>query len=80
MDKSVKKFTGAYEPRSFFDRRVRIQGGSRVLSLGKFIPEDWSWVRVMKLEETPKSVILHFERLELNPVDAPTESDNKKGE
>jgi len=80
MNKKIKRFTGAYEPRSFFDRRVRVQGGSRVLSLGKIIPDDWGWVRVWKLDETPKSITVHFERLELKPVYAPVEGDNKEGE
>lgn len=80
MSKTVKKFTGPYKRRDFFDRRVRMQGGSRVLSLGKFIPAEWAWVRVTKLMETPKSVELRFEQLELKPADAPTESDNQEGE
>jgi len=80
MDKKKKQFTGKSKKREFFDRRVRTQGGSRVLSMGKIIPEGWSYVRLRKLSETPESVVVRLERLELSLVNAPIEGDNTEGE
>jgi len=80
MSKKEKKFTGKSKKRTFFDRRVRIQGGSRVLSLGKIIPSGWEWVRLTKLNETAKSIVFRVELMELALVNAPVESDNTEGE
>lgn len=63
MSKRVKQFERASQRRSFYDRRVRKTGFSRVISLSKVIPEDWGYVRIKILTATPDAVEVLFEKL-----------------
>lgn len=35
--------------------RIRKEGGSRVLAVGKFLPEDWKVVRIRDIGHSPTS-------------------------
>jgi len=50
-------------------KMIRISGGSRIIAIGKFLPEDWRMVKVSYSVEQPlnttgsETVDLHFERV-----------------
>lgn len=58
-----RQFRGASKPRSFFDRKVQDTGYTRVLSLGKIIPKDWTYVRVTPLKKDKTTILLRIDKL-----------------
>lgn len=48
------------------DQKVNTNGRSRLLSVGKFVPREWEWVRVTRTRRTPGAIWLRVERLEVN--------------
>ena len=79
MAKIVKQFERTSQRRSFYDRRVRRTGYSRVISLSKVIPEDWTYVRITPLGVTPDSVQLLIEKLMGADDTAQSKTNNKRG-
>lgn len=47
------------------DQHINVHGRSRQLTVGKFIPEDWGWVRVTRTQSKVGEVTLHIRRLEM---------------
>ena len=58
-----KQFTGTSKSRTFFDRKVRHEGYTCSLSLGKIIPKDWSYVRLTKIGDDGHIITLRIEKL-----------------
>ena len=50
-------------PPPFFDRKVQPHGYTRLLSLGKVIPQDWRYVRIYVVKQTPNEVHLIIRKL-----------------
>jgi len=46
--------------RTFFDRKVRHEGFSRTLSLGKIIPKNWLYVRIRKISEAHHKITVEL--------------------
>jgi xanthine dehydrogenase molybdopterin-binding subunit B len=47
----------------FYDRKVQAHGYTRLLSLGKVIPEDWRYVRIFVVKQTPTEVHIIIKKL-----------------
>ena len=75
-----KQFKGTSAPKTFYDRRVRKVGYSRVVSLSKIIPEDWAWVRMRVLNKAPDTLEVLFTKLLGRDEDAQDEGTSKEGE
>lgn len=45
------------------DQHINVSGRSRQLSVGKFLPRDWGWVRVTRTRSDDNNVWIHVERL-----------------
>jgi len=58
-----KQFYGTSKAKKFYDRKVRIQGHSRVISIGHIIPQKWLYVRLEVLERRPDVVIVKITKL-----------------
>ena len=73
-----RQFKGTSKKREFYDRKVMLEGRTRALSLGRFIPRTWGIVRIEALKKTQKSVTLKITLLmERNNV-APTKKNSKR--
>lgn len=57
------KFRGTIQRREHYDRKVRKVGHTISISVGKFIPSDWGYVRITPLNRTPTSIEVLFEKL-----------------
>lgn len=79
MKKTKRQFRGTSLPKAFFDRKVRIVGYSRVLSISKILPEDWAYVRMRVLNKTPGSVEVLFTKLMGRDDDTYTEETSEEG-
>ena len=75
-----RQFKGTSVPKTFYDRRVRLVGYTRVVSLGKIIPEDWAYVRMRVLNKTPDTIEVLFTKLLGRDKDAPAEEPSEEGE
>lgn len=69
MDK--KQVTGNDKKRSFFDRKVQRQEKYQALAVTKLIPDDWDYVRLRKIDESPDIVIIQVRCLLRREHDAP---------
>lgn len=49
--------------RNFYDRKVRQEGNSRVVSLTKLIPKTWKYVRLTTRKTSETRIILCIEKL-----------------
>jgi hypothetical protein len=47
----------------FYDRKVQAHGYTRLLSLGKVIPQDWRYVRIWIEKSTPTEVHIRIQKL-----------------
>lgn len=63
MSKRTRQFTGTSAPKTFYDRKVRKVGYSRVLSMSKILPEDWAYVRMKVLNQTDGAIEVLFTKL-----------------
>lgn len=72
-----RKFRGTSKPRQFFDRKVRREGYSRTLSLGKIIPKNWRYVRITPIEKTQNAITLRIDKLLGNEINAHPKTPNK---
>ena len=63
MSKKKRQFKGTATPKTFYDRKVRKVGYSRVVSLSKIIPENWAWVRMQTLNQTDGAIEVLFTKL-----------------
>lgn len=61
--KSKRQFKGVVTKRDFFDRKVRKQGNTTVISLGKIIPKSWKYVRVELIGRKDDIIIVRFKKL-----------------
>ena len=62
-NKSKRLFKGTGSPRTFFDRRVRFTGGTKSVSLGKVLPESWSYIRIEIVDRDSDAVTVKFTKL-----------------
>lgn len=69
MDK--KQVTAKNTPRDFYDRKVQRQEKYQALAVTKLIPDDWDYVRLRKVAESPDSVTIHVRCLLRREQDAP---------
>lgn len=51
------------------DQRVNQNGRARLLSVGKFLPKDWGWVRVTRTRAEGETVWLKVERIKISVGD-----------
>ena len=72
-----KQFTGLSKPRRFYDRKVMDIGSSKAIAVTKVIPAEWTYVRIWKIKEKPKKVVLHIERLLADEQHAQTPTTDK---
>lgn len=63
MEKKTRQFRETARKKEFYDRKVRPEGYTRVISMGKIIPEDWTYVRMRILNQTDESVEVLFTKL-----------------
>lgn len=71
-----RQFKGTSKPRLFFDRKLRPAGNTRVVSLGKVLPEGWSYIRMEIVDRTENTVTVQFTKLlEAEPVACDTNTD-----
>lgn len=75
--KRTRQFSGASKPRTFFDRKVRPQGGGCSISVTKLIPKTWRYVRLRKVRETDTSVTVRIEKLLGEKQHAPNKKADK---
>lgn len=68
--KQKRQFVGTAKPRLFFDRRVRPTGSTLSISLGKFIPATWSYVRIELVDREDDAVTIRISKLLERPIDA----------
>ncbi len=73
MERTKKQFKGTSIPKAFYDRKVRIVGYSRVLSVSKILPEDWLYVRMRVLNKLDGAVEVLFTKLMGREDDTHTE-------
>lgn len=67
-----RQFKGGRGKRPFYDRKVRTQGFSRIIALGKVIPRDWRYVRIAVQSKNHNHVVLVISKLlgaEINAKD-----------
>jgi len=63
----------------FYDRKVQAHGYTRLLSLGKVIPQDWRYVRIWIDQQTPTEVRITVQKLLGVETNALITADNKRG-
>lgn len=59
----TRQFQTAPKKRSFFDRKVLHYGYSRMVSLGKIIPKDWTYIRVAIEEQDKTKIVISLTKL-----------------
>jgi len=74
-----RQFKSGPKTRTFFDRKVRQEGGSRVLSLSKLIPKDWTYVRIRLIRQTADYIQLDVEKLLGGERDEQKNNNSKHG-
>lgn len=80
MEKKTRQFRETARKRESYDRKVRSVGYTRVISLGKIIPEDWTYVRMRILNQTPESIEVLFIKLMGRDNDTHDEKASEEGE
>ena len=78
--KAKRQFKGTSAPRTYYDRRVRKVGYSRVLSISKIMPEDWEYVRMRVLNKTPDTIEVLFTKLMGRDESTQVENTREEGE
>ena len=58
-----RQFKSGAKPRTFFDRKVREEGYTRTVSLGKILPKQWIYVRVQIISQKPDELIVRITKL-----------------
>lgn len=76
--KSSRQFRGKRDKRKSYDRKVRVQGHTLVISLGKIIPDDWRYVRLTPLRKSDTHIELLIEKLLGAEDNAQVETANKE--
>ncbi len=76
--KQKRQFSGTAAPRLFFDRRVRPTGNTVSISLGKFVPLEWSYVRIELVDREADSVTIKISKLLVTETDACNSTVNKR--
>ncbi len=76
--KIKRQFRTKAKKRTFFDRGVRPQGYTRVVSMGKIIPKGWTYVRITPIKREGNIITVTFERLLGENNHAQTSKDNQK--
>ena len=79
MSKQVRQFDKTSQRRTFYDRKVRRTGFSRVVSLSKVLPESWTYIRITPLNVTDISVQLLVEKLMGADDTAQTKKNHSRG-
>jgi hypothetical protein len=72
-----RQFHTALKRRTFFDRRVLTYGSSRTVSMSKFIPKDWKYVRISLVDKNPNSVTITITKLNVSESHAQNPQTNK---
>jgi len=80
LEKKTRQFRETARKREFYDRKVREVGYTRVISLGKIIPEDWAYVRMRILNQTDESIEVLFTKLMGRDNDTYDEETSEEGE
>ena len=80
MEKTKRQFRGTSHPKVFHDRKVRIVGYSRVLSVSKILPKEWLYVRMRVLNKTPDAIEVLFTKLMGRDDDAHIEKASEESE
>ena len=47
------------------DQHINANGRARLLSVGKFLPKEWEWVRVIRTRSDADTVWLQIKRIKL---------------
>jgi len=72
-----RQFKSGPKTRPFFDRKVRQEGGSRVLSLSKLIPKDWTYVRIRLVSRSTDFISLEILKLLGGEKNEPSDTEHK---
>jgi len=75
-----RQFKTRLPPHTFFDRKVTHLGQSRVISISKFVPKTWDFVRVSIIDRTSDGVTIKITRLQVREIHAQDNSDDTTGE
>lgn len=63
MPARKRQFKGTSQRRKFFDRKLQDTGYTKVLSMGKIIPQDWKYVRITPLSKNETSIVIRIDKL-----------------
>jgi len=63
MTTPKRQFKAGPKTRTFYDRKVRHEGYTQSLSLGKVIPKDWQYVRIRVVQKTANFISLEILKL-----------------
>jgi len=77
MTTTKRQFKAGPKTRLFYDRKVRHEGYTRSLSLGKIIPKDWQYVRIKVAAQTPDFIKLEILKLMGGEKNEPKPSNSK---
>jgi hypothetical protein len=76
-----RQFQTAATRRSFFDRKVLKYGYSRTIALGKVVPKDWRYVRVVIISKDRSKIVLELTKLLGDEPSAQTQkTDTRRGQ
>lgn len=57
------QFSGLNKPRLFYDRKVRTAGHTKVLSVGKLLPDDYYYVRCEVIDREENAITIKITKL-----------------
>lgn len=75
----TKQFSGGAKPRTHFDRKIRTQGGSRLIAFSRFIPKDWRYCRVVLLKQSDDSITIEIYKLLGSDINSQPTKTHKTG-
>lgn len=65
-----RQFAGTSKPRVFFERKLRVEGHGKSLSVGKVIPKNWTYVRMEVIDRNCDTVTIKVTKLLEDKLDA----------
>lgn len=75
-----RQFKGGAKPRTYYDRKIRRSGFSRILAVTKLIPKSWEFIRIYTGPPVEDSLILYIEKLYGTNNNAQNTRTHKKSE
>ena len=67
------------KPRTFLTRTTYKNGGSRVISISRILPDDWQYVNVIVLSRNSRQVLLQIDLVGITTDIEPDFTEDEKG-